>query len=297
MNSDLIVRDRTPFSWYEETLSLRGLHMSLVDVKELYKELWQINIEFGEKIISDMSRNPDFSDDQWEAFKKDLLDDAFRLTVTIHGMRDQKWIAEDVSIFEKHDASVEIKSIYFSNLTAYRRHAEGGDPRNIVEVHLDFGKPDLFDARLMDSEATPNGSEVRVVAQDTMFFNAVQKAVEKKVAMTKTWYGSIHRNFAYDAGLWFCFLPLSLYLATYYMDQFLPVGSKYEVFRWPSFIYLLGLALIGYRFLISYLKWAFPVNSLKENNDNALKHRIALLGAVSWVFYKVADTLYGLGIG
>jgi hypothetical protein len=166
-----------------------------------------------------------------------------------------------------------------------------------VSAFIDFSKPDLFDPNPLVSDATPNEGNVTVNAQDITFFNAVQKVVEKRLTSHRTWYGAIHRNFAYDVGLWIVALPIGLYFSAYYMDQIIPTGSSFELFRWPLFFYFVGLSLIAYRALTAYAKWAFPVNILLENKDYALTHRVMLGGFASWLFYKVASTIYTIVVG
>ncbi|WP_141246499.1 hypothetical protein [Actibacterium ureilyticum] len=293
----LVTTDRKPVGWYEEVIPVRGCRLSLENIKDVYRDLHAINRKFGEQVISTLSREPDLTDEQWEARKAFLLDDAFCLTITVNGLRDQQLYGESAAVFDDPNLPEPIKSIFFTNSTAFQRHASGNTPKNRISVFLDFGKPEVFDPNPLVSAATPNEGNVTVNAQDITFFNAVQKAVEKKVTTHKTWYGAIHRNFAYDIGMWFVALPVSLYFSTYYMDQLIPVGAKFELFRWPLFIYFVGLSLILYRALTSYAKWAFPVNVLEENKDRALKHRLALGGFASWLFYKVASTVYGIILG
>jgi len=237
------------------------------------------------------------TDGQWEDHKTFLLNDAFCLTTTVNGLRDQQLYGESIDIFDSPDRPKPIKSIYFTNVNSFKRHSNGNEPVNRVSVFLDFSKPDLFDPTPLVSAATPNEGNVTVNAQDITFFHAVQKIVEKKLTSHANWYGAIHRNFAYDIGAWLVAFPFSLYFSAYYMNQIVPIGSKLELFRWPLFIYFVGLSIILYRALMAYAKWAFPVNVLAENNDRALRHRIALGGFASWLLYEVASTFYSLLVG
>lgn len=293
----LVTTDRKPVGWYEEVIPVRGCRLSLENIKDVYRDLHTINRQFGEQVVSTMQPEPGLSEAEWEERKAFLLDDAFCLTITVSGLRDQKLYGETAALFDDPGLPKPIQSIYFTNVVSFKRNANGNEPRNRISVFLDFGKPEVFDPNPLVSEATPNEGNVTVHAEDVTFFNAVQKAVEKKVTAHKTWYGAIHRNFAYDIGMWLIALPVSLYFSAFYMDQLIPTGGNFELFRWPLFIYFVGLSLIFYRALTAYAKWAFPVNVLKENEDRSLKHRIALSGFASWLFYKVASTVYGIIVG
>lgn len=276
--------------WYEETISLRGCKLSLENIAGVYRELSAINQGFGEKVIATLTRTPDFTDEDWEARKAFLLRDAFALTVSIRGQRDQQLYGEDESIFSSQNLPMPIKDIRFNNVTAWQRNAPNTFPPNRMEVVLDFGKPALLDPNLLVSEATPNMSHVTVNAQDIGFFRAVQHVVTSKILTRKTWYSVIHRSFSYDVGMWIILLPVALVMVTYYMEKWLPLGGDLEAYRWAFFIYAVGVSALFYRFLIAYTKWAFPVNILKDNKDTAWKHRVAIGGIVSsftWQIYEV----------
>lgn len=291
----LVTSEDRPLGWYEVVIPVRGCQLSLDDIKAVYRELLQINRNFGEQVIAKLPRNTDMTDEQWDANKIFLLNDAFCLTTTVSGLRDQQLYGETEDIFNNPNLPSPIKSIYFTNINSFGRHTTNGDtPRNQVSVHLDFSKPELFDASPLVSAATPNNGNVTVKAEDVTFYNAVQKTIESKLTSRKTWYGAIHGNFSYDIGMWFIAFPAALYFSAYYMDQIISSESKFEVFRWPLFIYLSGLSLLSYRALTAYVKWAFPVNILKENNDRALRHRVVLGGFASWLLYKLGSTVYGI---
>lgn len=263
-------------------------------MKLLYQELTLINRKFGQDVIASLVRDPNMSDPEWERHKSFLLEDAFCLTVSILGDRDQQLYGENAEIFESENLPHPISKIYFNNISAWQRHAQNTNPRNLLEVALDFSKPPLMDPFTVLSEPTPNGSEVTIRADDMTFFRAVRQVVDTKLLNHRTWYAAIHRSFAYDIGVWLIALPAGLVIATQYMEDWLPAGGDLEAYRWAFFLYALGLVVLGYRFVSGYLKWAFPVNVLAENKDKSFRHRVALGGFFAWLAYKAADALYAL---
>ncbi|MEP3123565.1 MAG: hypothetical protein ABJO52_16955 [Nisaea sp.] len=294
VSNTLVPAVRQSFAWHEDRIPVRGCRFSLDSIKEFAKDILAINMKMGEQVIGSLECDEDLTDEEWDMRKEKLKNDAFCLTITVNGFNDRKLYSETVDVFDDPELPKPIRSIYFTNINSFRRNANEVLPKNRVEVFLDFGKPDLLDPSPLLSEATPNVSNVKIHAEDITFFNAVQHSVQKKLNSRKAWYGSLHRNFAYDLGLWFLAAPTALYFSTYYMDQLIPVGDKLEVFRWPLFIYFMGLCLILYRVLNSYAKWAFPVNSLDENQDRALRHRVALGGFGSWLVYSLGSTVYDI---
>lgn len=293
-NLPAIPPKRAPIGWFEETISARGCNLSIADVKCLYEELSVINQKFGEDVIATLDRDPKATDDEWEQYKIYLGQDAFCLTVSIRGERDQQLYGESADIFENEDLPHPIQSIYFNNITAWRRNASNTDPRNRIEVLLDFSKPPLLDPSSVLSEPTPNGSKVTVRADDMTYFRAVRQVIDTKLLNHRSWYAAIHQSFAYDAGVWLIALPAALIVATHYREQWFPVGGDLEVYRWAFFLYALGVVMLGYRFLTGYVKWAFPVNVLSDNKDNSLRHRLALGGILAWLGYKAADAIVAL---
>ena len=293
-NSHAIPPKRTPVGWFEEAIPARGCSLGLADIKSLYEELSAINRKFGEDVIATLPRDPNMTDDEWEQYKVYLLQDAFCLTVSIRGKRDQQLYGENAEVFESEELPHPIRTIYLNNITAWRRNASNTDPRNRIEVFLDFSKPPLLDPSSVLSEPTPNGSNVTVRADDMTYFRAVRQVIDTKLLNHRTWYAAIHRSFAYDAGVWLVALPAGLIVATHYREQWFPAGGDLEEYRWAFFLYALGIVVLGYRFLSGYLKWAFPVNVLSDNKDKSLRHRIALGGILAWLGYKAADAIYAL---
>lgn len=296
MTADMltVIPERKPVEWFEEVIPVRGCHMSLESLRDVYRELSDINREFGKRIIADLQPNENMTEKEWADRKVFLLDDAFRLTVTIIGHQDQQVYAEGPDIFSSQNLPKHIKKIFFTNITAYRRHAGGDEPRNQFQVMLDFDKPELLDPNPLVSSATPNESSVSIRADDISFFRAVQHVVNAKLLSQRSWHRFLHKNFAYDLGIWILAFPIGLYFSTYYMDKLFPIGSRLSSFRPAFFVYTTGMALLMYRFLSSYAKWAFPVNVLTDNKDRSLRHRLALGAFAAWLFYNIADTLYEL---
>lgn len=290
----IVPSNRRTFEWYEKRIPVRGRKMTLSSISDLYTELSKINIEVGKKEISALEKDPKLSDEEWTEHKEKLLDDAFRLTITITSDGAPRIYTENIDIFTSKKLPKKINQIFFTNVTAYRRNSNQADPANTIDVNFDFSKPILLDPDHIVSSATPNESNVSIRGNDITFVHASQHVAESYLSTRGTWYRMIHKNFAYDLGLWFVALPFALLFTTYNMDKLLPVSSEFSSYRWAFFIYSFGIMLFAYRVLNSYAQWAFPVNILVENKDTAWRHRTALGLVVGWLGYKAADILFGL---
>lgn len=293
-NSIAAITARKPFEWFEDDIPIRGNKISKKSVSELYSELGRINLDFGRKLVASLPKDPKMTKKQWEEQKAHWLEDAFQLTIYVTSDRDLRVVGEGAEFFDSEDFPEQIKGIYITNITAFRRNANGVEPANKIDVLLDFDKPSLIDPNILASEATPNQSKASIRANDLSFVRAIQQVINTKLNKPAPWHAGLHKDFSYDLGLWVVALPLALFFANYYADIIFPESSSLATYRWAFIVYTTGLSLIIYRFLTSYAKWAFPVNVFKENRDTAVRHRVALTGAVSWLLYKFADAIYVL---
>ena len=291
MNKVMEVPQRDPIRTFRQAIPVRGCKLGLEDVKSAYRELSHINQKFGKEEVARIKPREGETLDDWENRKNYLLSDAFCLTITVFGGQDEVVYGENESIFDSEDLPKPIRSIYFTNLTAWQRHAGDAAIPNQIEVYLDFDKPVLLDPTLILSDQTPNNSKVSIRAEDMAYFRAVQQVVKKRLLNRQNWYNPIHRSFIYDVGVWILALPVGLVLATFYMEKWFPTGSELKEYRWAFFIYAIGMALICFRILASYTKWAFPVNVLDENMDTARKHRLALGAIFVGLVWIVLDVI------
>ncbi|MDQ0316401.1 hypothetical protein [Amorphus orientalis] len=265
--------------WYDDFIPARGYRLRLQSIKAVYREFQKLTDAEGTRILNDMPKNEGETDEELAARKNSIKENAFRVTVSIIGSDGESTYGEFESIFDSDSIPNQVKAIYFTNITAFRRNANGTDPLNQFTVTLSFEKPPLFDPQTPVSHATPNNSHVEIRAHDNGYFRAARNIVDSKLKADRMWHAPLHGKGIYDAGLWFVALPLSLYFATIYMDYFFPPDGTYSSFRIPFYVYVVGLGLVLYRILTGYFKWAFPVNVLEENRDSATKHRV-LLGAI-----------------
>lgn len=280
MSEDALSREaKADIQWYEDNIPIRGCQLTLPRIKAAYRELTELTKKEADRIVGLLVKPQDMSDEDHVKRNEFLKEDAFRLTVSIIGFDGQTVCGETEDIFDSKNLPLPIKTIFLTNTTSYKRHANNNEPPNAVYLWVHFDKPPLFDPNPLVSEPTRNQSEVILKADDVSYFRAAQSILGAKLRSSKKWYSFIHEKFAYDAGLWFIALPYALYWVTIYCDYLFPSNGKHASFRIAFYIYGLGLSLLLYRALFGYIKWAYPVNTLMENKDYATKHRI-VLGAI-----------------
>jgi len=298
MRNEEIAKDaRADVEWHEDDIPIRGCQLTLQQVKAAYRELSAVSFKEGERVVASLKKPDDVSDDEFRKRNDFLKKDAFKITISIIGFNGRTSYGESEDVFESKNLPTPIKTILFTNVNSFKRHSNGTEPANRFSIWIHFDKPPLFDPNPLVSEPTRNYSQALIQADDLGYFRAVQSIVSTHLRSRKKWYSFIHEKFAYDAGLWFVAFPYALYMVTIYSDHLFPPSSKLHSFRIAFFIYGLGIMLLAYRALFSYVKWAFPVNILEENKDRALSHRVTLgallFSLIAGAVRSVANTIAG----
>lgn len=279
---------KTDIQWYEDKIPIRGCQFDLAQIKSAYRELEQLTRKEGDRIIGQFVRPNEKTDAQFRRENEALKNRAFRVTVSIIGFDGQTVYGDSEDIFDNKNLPFPVERIFFTNENAFKNNADGTLPENRFSIWISFDKPPLLDPNPLVSHPTPNYSEVAINARDVTYIRAVQHIVRNKLMKGKKWYSFIHEKFFYDIGLWFLALPYALYMVTVATDKLLPEGGAYSSFRLPFFIYAMGMSLLIYRALAGYVKWAFPVNILKENEDTATVHRV--------IFWSIIVGFIGAGV-
>ncbi|MCC0017388.1 MAG: hypothetical protein H6878_14065 [Rhodobiaceae bacterium] len=285
---------RSDIQWYQDQIPIRGCLLNLPQIKSAYRELATLTKTEGERIVSNLRKPDNVSDDDFKTHNESLKIDAFRVTVSIVGFDGQITYGDSEHIFDSNNLPSPIRTIFFTNENSYKNHASGTEPPNRFSIWLHFDKPPLFDPYPILSEPTRNSSNATINAQDVGYYRAVQNIINSKLCSTKKWYSFIHGKFVYDAGLWIIAFPYSIYWITKSSDYLFPTGGVYNSFRLGFYLYFLALALIIYRSFFGYAKWAFPVNVLEENKDRAYRHRIILGAIVFSLFISGIEAMVSL---
>ena len=275
----LIENSTTSVVFYQDDIPVRGCSFDISHIKAAYREFVQLTHQEADRIVDKFVRPQKQKLAIFDQFKKAAKKNAFRVTVSVIGQDGQIVFGDREELFDSKDLPYPIKTIFFTNTNSHKAAANGTLPPNYFSVWIHFDKPPLFDPHAIVSDATQNFSKVEIRAEDIGYFRAAQNITNKVLMKNRKWYSFIHAKFVYDVGLWFFAIPYALYMITIVTDQYIPLGSLHSSFRVAFFVYASGMSLLIYRALMSYLKWAFPVNVLTENRDKATRHRV-MLGAI-----------------
>ncbi|QRM30416.1 hypothetical protein [Microvirga sp. VF16] len=274
--------------------ALRGYDVDADTLRRLYQILSRALSEMGDSIVKGLSKPDETALEEWEQWKKSFRSQAFRVTVTITAADGTHYYGDNVSIFEDQNLPRAISTVFFTNNTAYKSFTRS-DIRDRFDLFLDFTKPPLMDWSNLLSAPTPNGSNVSVESSKSMFKNTIIAEVIETLRSRRKLSSAFHRAFIYDAFLYLIAVPYGFYITSKLSNNTF-VQSQPMEWRVPFYVYTFLLIAFAYRFLFSYFKWAFPINTFKTNDDPSSKHRaffslmvLALLGsafydAIKWLF-------------
>lgn len=271
---------------------ISSVTLDLQDVKKIFVRLEKLVDEEGDREIAKLQKPPDQSDEKWEARKIEIKKGAFRVTVTLEGKNGDRLHGDNEELFVSPNMPAEISGVYMTNATAFRWWTNQ-NPLRAFELQLDFSKPKLLDSENFVSSPTPNTSRLKVEADNESWIASISEAVFGILSNKSNKHGFLHRAFVYDAGLLLCGLPFGLYLtfkASSTIQHYLGATNSFIVSG--AYIYVMLVAIWGYRVLFGYSKWAFPNVELKESSNSAKSHRVfwyvivtGLIGNFVWDFF------------
>jgi hypothetical protein len=276
-------------TYLEKRVPISAIRLSLADIKTIYDRLAlqleeQANFEIGV-----VKRTEGQTDEQFEAFKKNAREKAFKITTSIIGRDGQTLFGEDSSVFNAANKPDKIGSIYLTNITAYKGFT-GAKPNCAFELNLDFSKPPLIDVKNPVSAPTQNFSNLKVEGNREAWVATVDAAVMGILNGRKTKRGWIHIGGIYDLGLFLLGIPFGLYACWKLSDLIQrELGQIHAFLSGVAYVYVTFVFLYLYRALFGYTKWAFPTVELTDNNDEAQAHR-AVWGVI--VLSIICDVIW-----
>lgn len=255
-----------------------SIAFSLSGIRGLFADLTEIVKEQGEIEISQTKKRDDQTDEEFVAFVESARTDAFKILATIryeNGSLTHTSDPEDVKIDESGPF---IKSIYVSNRTPYRQFV-GNDPFHMFELFLDFEQPRLFDAAVIISSPTANGTNLKLNGKRPGWHSAIEGAVKKRIRKRRVLRNYFHGDFVYDLGLMALGIPFALY-ACWYFSSFIQnnIATVHGVVSAGAYFYVGFFAVWLYRILFSYTKWAFPLVELTDQATRPKTHRKNMVG-------------------
>lgn len=278
---------------YSADIPLRGFSFSLETIRAAYRELSASLEDEANREIAKLTKPDDWDDARFKSEKEKLKKHAFKATVSIIGGKDNITLyGESEDIFSSRNIPFPVKTIYITNETAFKNIVGDKEPNNRFNIWIDFTKPSLFDPSPLLSEPTRNTSRAVLNCDNLTFFNAVQNIVKNNMKSKNSLFSFIHGKLSYDVGSFLIATPYSIYTASDLVFKNLKFQNNIFL-QFGSFVYLFFIFMIVYRFIFSYIKWAFPINVLEQNNDTSKSHRYILGTMLLGLIVNIISKIFG----
>lgn len=230
--------------------------------KKLYNILTEINKEAADIAISELEKQPNQTDEEFNEFKK-YVRDLYKINIQIIGSNGEHLISDDKSIFDESKLPDKINKIIMDNSSYYKFDTDR-EPINKIVVEFDFRQPSVWNLTNNPSNPTNNDSSIQVIGCKQTWVDGAFKKVYSSLENRKNKRGWIHGKNVYDFLLWFLYLPF-LFWNIYKIEQivgakFLSISTVFQVF---IYIYTFIIALFIFNFFFKYSRWILPYLELK----------------------------------
>ena len=266
--------------------------LSSVDLRKLYELLDKKVSESREIQVNGLQRNENSDDAQFENAKNNIRDQ-FQLTVMVQGTHGERLIDTTGSPLSAENLPDEITTINFE--CSYLFHLFfNGDPRNRIELTLNFQRQRLFDLSNPSGRPTTPESFYNINGDNETWVNGVHESLQTFFSTKKQKRKLIHGKYFYDLLLWPIIWPGILW-AIYRCSTFLE--SHHIVIPTPLntglYVYLGIVMLLVARILFNYLRWLYPRT---EHSDSRVKpsvfHRLVLFTLVTGIIGTLITDLF-----
>jgi len=196
-----------------ENKALRGLKISLKDLKDFYKLLSKKNRDAAEYEINNWNRSS-LNDSEWENLKTEIRD-AYRVRVLINKIGGGSVSGDSESVFEPENFPAEVSSVSLE--TGFVFHALAQKfARNNAVIKLDFGRVSPWNFSIIPGFETYNDSQMSVSGAESAWVSSLATDAISFLDNKKRDFIFIHNQGIYDIFFIFCHIPNNIF---YYVQN------------------------------------------------------------------------------
>jgi hypothetical protein len=251
---------------------IKACKLTLEDIKRLYLKLKDSVQEAGRTTVSGITQLETTSDEEFKSFKDQVLS-TFVISIVIRGDKGETLVETSEAIFSSPSLPNKITNVYFDSVATYKAKYNLL-PAQWFTLNIDFSSPKLLDWQNALSAPTPNASNVVIQGSDETWVVGVLHKIQETIIEGATARDFIHKSFSYDLGLWFVGVPAAFYIASKFSSFISRNFSNSKFLIFAGHFYLFVMALLCYRIMYGYTKWAFPKIELDNGKGLAKKHRV-----------------------
>ena len=277
----------------KKEIPLGSYALSLDSVRKIFAGLNEIVDEQKSIELAALQRQPDVTEEKFEAYKSFAAENAFKVTVNVVRADGSETIGNTIDVFDQAPNEAAISTVYMSNKPAYQLVANT-EPTEYFQLLLDFSQQPILDAGTFVSSPTQNDSSLTIGGRRDGWIAGVERVITKHIDRRFPIRRFFHGAFVYDIGLLVVGAPFAFYIC------WLFTAAVQSVFNEPSgvlvvaaYVYLFFAGVWAYRLLFSYARWAFPVAELTDQKTRPRRHRLAWWSIISAIGLKIFWDLVG----
>lgn len=279
---------KTPDEWrnFSDKSPLAAMALRSGDLKKLYKIINDKQIEFRDRFMPVLARQPTETAEDFEA-RKTRVYNSFVTSMTITRINGGMVHGNNESFLDEANLPDQIRAILFS--TSAVPATLGIVPISKIVVFLDFTRPPRFEFRGLPSLPTPNESNFEVASDNEALYVGSRAQLIDFFNARITQTNWLHGGGIYDVGLFFVGLPIAIW-AAYHVSRVLDAAPKLPIIIGSAiYIYIFFIALNLFRLFFLYSRWVFPKIELHNERSSSIAHRamwggitLAVFGAAIW---------------
>jgi hypothetical protein len=150
-------------------------------------------------------------------------------------------------------------------------------PTEYIRIRLDLSKPTAISNYDPFNSETPNLSNFEVQSLDPMVTEGNCKLINDFFIKRQTMRGLLHSSVFYGWFYALCIVPAALLLAALAEEQFLSTILVSSTLRAAGSLYCFLMFCLSFRFLVSSLRWMYPVVEISGQKSHPLRIWIATL--------------------
>lgn len=282
-----------PFAFEQKQDRPRGIDLSRDDLIKIYRKLEIRTKEAAELEIENWQRKEGQTDEEFEGLKKEIRE-AYTVHIRIEKQDRSSISSLDENIFSPEKFPERVIAITFESGIKYKA-ITNMNPRNQVQLNLDFGRIPVFDAGRLPNLATPNNSFVNVFGQDRDWINAVHGEIMEFINNRRSVREWLHKQSIYDALLLLVGLPLAFWIIYRVSPFFENLLKDYSFILISAvYVYFFFFSLYIFRYFFSYVQWVWPPNVIEGVIDSSKKHRLVIGGIILAIITDVGVGVFRL---
>lgn len=264
------------------------------DLRRIFRLLEQKALEAADRQVAALTLQPGQAQAQL-----DEITAAVRaaLALVVRLQTGSEWInGTTIDLLNDEQLPDGIVRIEFDSAFLYRSRFNGLVPNNSFTVTLNFFRTDVLD---LNNPPTQNASVAIIGGLDATWANALYDELVAFFRQGRTKRGWLHLLRSYDVLVILVGFPLSFDIVYHLNPLMKHIAALPEALSVALYVYAVLLALLLFRILFNYARWAFPKFEIDAPRQHAgAAHRVAIstlsliiLGAL----VKAALRLFGIG--